>query len=104
MTESERLALTLALASGLPYVGLRGANPDPHLLLYLPAALARSDDIVPVSLEENLLRVVCASPDADLEPIRSRFPRLALEVSLSGAEEIRNVRAVMAEAVSEERR
>jgi hypothetical protein len=98
VTEAERVALTMALDSGLPYVGLRGVNPDPNLLLYLPAGLARTADVVPLSLEENLLGLACASPDTDLEPIRSRFPRLALEVCLSGADEIRTARAAMSEA------
>jgi hypothetical protein len=100
VTESERIALALALDTGLPYVGLRDVTPDPNLLLYLPAALARTTEIVPLSLEENMLRLVCASPDADLGPIRSRFPRLALEVSLSGVDEIRAVRATMGEAAA----
>jgi hypothetical protein len=98
MNDSERTALTLSLESGLPYVGLRGVLPDPNLLLYLPAALARTADILPLSLEENMLRLACASPEADLEPIRSRFPRLALEVCLSGVEEIRALRAGLGEA------
>lgn len=100
MTESERIALTLALDSGLPYVGLSGATPDPGLLVYLPAALVRTADLVPLSLEDNMLRLACASPDVDLEEIRSRFPRMALEVSLSGVDEIRNVRAAMSEATA----
>jgi type II secretion system (T2SS) protein E len=100
MTESERIALTLALDSGLPYVGLRGVSPDPSLLVYLPAALVRTAEIVPLRLQDNMLQVACASPDIDLEEIRSRFPRLALEVSLSGAQEIQNVRAAMGEAAT----
>ncbi len=98
MTESERIALTLALDSGLPYTGLRDVTPDPSLLVYLPAALVRTADVVPLSLQDNLLQLACASPDVDLEEIRSRFPRLALEVSLSGVDEIRSVRAAMGEA------
>jgi hypothetical protein len=97
VTESERNALTLALESGLPYIGLSDVIPDPNLLLYLPAVLARTSEIVPLSLEENMLRLACTSPDADLEPIRSRFPRLALEVRLSGEDEIRAVRATMSQ-------
>lgn len=97
MTESERIALTLALDSGLPYVGLRDMTPDPSLLLYLPAALARTADVVPLGLMENMLRLACASPDADLEPVRARFPRLALEVCLSGVDEIRALRGAMAQ-------
>ncbi len=97
MNDSERTGLTAALESGLPYVGLRGLTPDPNLLLYLPAVLARTADIVPLSLEENMLRLACTSPEADLGPIRSRFPRLALELCLSGADEIRTLRATMSE-------
>ena len=100
MTESERDALTLSLQSGLPYVGLRDMTPDPNLLLYVPAAVARTTDVVPLSLDDNMLRLACASPDVDLEAIRSRFPRMALEVSLSGVDEIRNVRAAMGEAAT----
>jgi type II secretion system (T2SS) protein E len=100
MTESERTALALALDSGLPYVGLRDASPDPSLLVYLPAALARTADVVPLSLEDNMLELACASPDLDLDSIRSRFPRMALEVSLSGVDEIRNLRAAMSEAAT----
>lgn len=98
MTESERIALTLALDSGLPYVGLRDVAPDPSLLVYLPAALVRTADVLPLSLQDNMLQLACASPDVDLEEIRSRFPRMALEVSLSGVDEIRNARAAMGEA------
>jgi hypothetical protein len=97
VSESERIALILALDSGLPYVGLRDLHPDPNLLLYLPAGVARTSDVIPLSLEDNMLRLACASPDADLEPIRSRFPRLALEVCLSGVDEIRALRAEMSE-------
>ncbi|MFL5822937.1 MAG: hypothetical protein ACJ764_05790 [Solirubrobacteraceae bacterium] len=95
MTESERSALSQALESGLPYVGLRGMTPDPNLLLYVPAGVARTAEVVPLSLQENVLRLACASPQADLEPIRSRFPRLALDVCISGAEEIRQLRGAM---------
>lgn len=98
MTESERTALTLALERELPYEGLRGIKPDPNLRLYLPAAVARTTDIVPLALEENILRVACATPEADLEPISTRFPRLALEVCISPADEIRTVLARMGEA------
>lgn len=100
MTESERIGLILAQESGLPYVGLRDVHPDPSLMLYLPAALARTSDVVPLSLEENMLRLACASPDTDLEPIRSRFPRLALEVCLSGVDEIRALRTRLSEVSS----
>jgi hypothetical protein len=100
MTESERTALTMALDSGLPYTGLRDVAPDPSLLLYLPAALIRMADVVPLRLEDNMLRLACASPDVDLNTVRSRFPRLALEVSLAGVDEIRALRSALGEAAA----
>ena len=97
MTESERAALELALERDLPYQGLSGLRPDPNLLLYLPAALARSAEIVPLSLKDNVLQLACAQPDPDLDALRVRFPRLALELCVSSAADIRDVLAGMGE-------
>jgi hypothetical protein len=97
VTTSERVALTVALERGLPYVGLRDLEPDPNLLLYLPAATAGAGDVVPLSREENVLELACAHPEPDLSPIRSRFPRLRLEVCISTAEEVRTVLGAMSE-------
>jgi hypothetical protein len=88
---SERTALELALESDLPYQGLRDAKPDPNLLLYLPAALARAEEVVPLSLKDNVLELACARPDPDLDALRARFPRLALDLCVSSDEEIRHV-------------
>ena len=81
-------------------MGLRDLRLDPNLLLYVPAAVARTTEVAPLGLEENVLRLACAAPDADLEPIRARFPRLALDVCLSGSEEIRRVLTNMGEAAA----
>lgn len=97
MTKSERGALELALQSGLPYQGLRGSKPDPNLLLYLPAALARSGDVVPLSLNDSVLELACATPDPDLAALRTRFPRLAIELCVSPVSDIRDVLAGMRE-------
>lgn len=97
MTTSERRALTAALERGLPYVGLRDLDPDPNLLLYLPAAMAAAGDVVPLSREDNVLELACAHADTDLSPIRSRFPRLRLEISISPAEDVRTVLGAMSE-------
>ena len=97
MTRSEQSALELALESDLPYQGLRGAKPDPNLLLYLPAALARGSEVVPLSLRDNVLELACARPDPDLDALRARFPRLALELCVSPAEDVRDVLAGMRE-------
>ena len=73
MTRSERVALELALGSDLPYQGLRGSKPDANLLLYLPAAVSRSSEIVPLSLKDNVLQLACAQPDPDLDALRVRL-------------------------------
>lgn len=97
MTESERAALELALDSGRPYLGLRGVRPDPNLLLYLPAALARGGEVVPLSLHDNVLQLACVKPDPDLAPLRARLPRLKLDLCISPADDIRAVIACMGE-------
>jgi hypothetical protein len=97
VTASERAALTVAVERGLPYVGLRDLDPDPNLLLYLPSAMTRAGDVVPLSREENVLELACANADTDLSPIRSRFPRLRLEVSISPADDVRTVLGAMSE-------
>jgi hypothetical protein len=97
MTASERAALTAALEHGLPYVGLRDLDVDPNLLLYLPAALARTEEVVPLSREENVLELACARAETDLSPIRSRFPRLRLELCVSPADDVRTLLAAVRE-------
>lgn len=89
--ESEIDALSLAIQSSLPYVGLRDVSPDPNLMLYLPAAVARSAEMVPLSLNENRLQLACACPDGDTTAIRTRFPRLELDLCISPADEIRDL-------------
>ena len=97
MNASERAALEWALESDLPYQGLRDARPDPNLLLYLPAAVARGSEVVPLSLKDNVLELACARPDPDLDALRARFPRLALDLCISPDDEIRHVLTGMRE-------
>lgn len=99
MTTSERAALTTALEHGLPYTGLRDLQVDPNLLLYLPPALAHTGEVVPLSREENVLELACARAETDLSPIRSRFPRLRLELCISPADDIRTLLGAMTERV-----
>ncbi len=89
--ESEVNALSLAMQSGLPYVGLRDVAPDPNLMLYLPAAVAGTAEMVPLSLEGNRLQLACASPESDTTAIETRFPRLEIERLISPADEIREL-------------
>jgi hypothetical protein len=97
VTASERAALAVALEHGLPYVGLRDLEPDPTLLLYLPQAMAATGALVPLSREDNVLELACANPDTDLSPIRSRFPRLRLDVCIAAPDDVRTVLGAMSE-------
>lgn len=97
MTASERAALTVALERGLPYAGLRDLDPDPNLLLYLPPAMATAGHVVPLSREDNVLELACTNPDTDLSAIRSRFPRLRLEVCVSPPDDVRTLLGAMSE-------
>ena len=91
MRESELSALSLSMQSGVPYMGLRDLDPDPRLLLYVPAPIARAASVVPVSLRDNRLQLACAAPDPDLSAIGTRFPRLDLELCVVPADEIREL-------------
>jgi hypothetical protein len=86
--DSERNALVVSLQTGLPYAGLRSLEVDPSLMLYVPAALARREEVVPLSLKDNVLSLACAHPDTDVSPITERFPRLQIELCISPPEEI----------------
>jgi hypothetical protein len=97
VTAAERAALALALERGLPYAGLRDLDPDPNLLLYLPAEMATTGQVVPVSRQDNVLELACSDPDADLSPIRSSYPRLRLEVCVSAPDDVRTLLSAMSE-------
>ena len=96
--EAEINALSLAMQSGYPYVGLRDVAPDPNLMLYVPASVARAAEAVPLALDENRLRLACANLDGDLSAIQTRFPRLELDVCVSPADEIRDLLSRMSGA------
>jgi hypothetical protein len=95
MRQDEINALSVAMQSGLPYVGLRDLAPDPNLMLYVPASVARAAEVVPLALDENRLRLACANLDGDLTPIQARFPRLELDLVISPGDEIRDLLARM---------
>jgi hypothetical protein len=81
-------ALEVALKSNTPYTGLRDFTPDPKLFHYLPATLARSEQVVPVLLIGDSLKVACARPDPDLDVITHRFPALTVDIVIASAAEI----------------
>lgn len=88
LIDDERLALALALRSGLPYQGLRGFVPDNRLFLYFPLAVARAQRILPLVLIDDTLTLATAFVDADLAVLRERFPNLRLTIVISPRREI----------------
>jgi hypothetical protein len=83
-----REALESALRAGMDYTGLRDFTPDPKLFHYLPAALAAREQVVPVILVGDTLKVASATPDPDLTVVRTRFPYLHLAIVLAPISEI----------------
>jgi hypothetical protein len=83
-----REALASALGAGMDYTGLRDFVPDPKLFHYLPAALAAREQVVPVILVGDTLKVASAKPDPDLTLVRTRFPYLELAIVLAPITEI----------------
>jgi hypothetical protein len=88
LSPSVERAVAVALASGLPYVGLRDRIPDPRLFAYVSLALARSDRVLPIALEDDRLLVVCDHADPRLDAVIEAFPSLRIDVAIAAREEI----------------
>jgi MshEN domain len=87
-SEDRRRALELALETDTPYTGLRDFTPDYKLFHYLPATVARSEQVVPLLLIGDSLKVAAARPDPDLTVIQGRFPALTVDIVIAPAAEI----------------
>ncbi|HEY8705094.1 MAG TPA: hypothetical protein VIL98_10085 [Gaiellaceae bacterium] len=85
---SRDYALELAMRSNMPYLGLRGFLVDERLLLYITLSVAAAERVCPVVMVGDSLKVASAFRDPDLTSVRSRFPRLDLELVLSPRDEI----------------
>jgi hypothetical protein len=81
-------ALELALATNRPFTGLRDFTPDPKLFRYLPVAVAREQQVVPLLLVGDTLKIASAAADPDLQVLSSRFPALAVDIVIAPAAEI----------------
>jgi hypothetical protein len=79
LVDDRRLALALALRSGLRYEGLRDFVPDERLFLYLPLPIATAERLLPIALTDDTLVVATAFVDADLSYLQRMFPNLQLE-------------------------
>jgi cellulose synthase/poly-beta-1,6-N-acetylglucosamine synthase-like glycosyltransferase len=86
MSDSDLLAL--ALRHSLRYRSLRGIEPDPRLLLYVPRELCERATVAPIAVDGNVLTVASATPDPDLSLLTARFPALEIELVLAPAARI----------------
>jgi type IV pilus assembly protein PilB len=60
-TEAD-IAQTLAAQFGIPYINLRGMIIEPQVLSLIPEPVARRHKVIPVSQDENGLRVAMVDP------------------------------------------
>jgi hypothetical protein len=81
-------ALEVALSSNRPFTGLRDFTPDPKLFRYLPATHARAQQLVPMLLVGDTLKVASARPDPDISVLTDRFPALTVDIVIASAAEI----------------
>ena len=88
LLSSREFALELAARSGLPYLGLRGFLVDERLLLYVPQLVALAERVCPIVMVGDSLKLASAYLEPDLDSVRSRFPRLDLELVISPRDEI----------------
>jgi hypothetical protein len=79
LVDDRRLALALALRSGLRFEGLRDFTPDERLFLYLPLSIAMAERLLPLALSGDTLVVATAFVDADLSYLSRNFPNLEVE-------------------------
>ncbi len=80
----EQLDEAVSKQSGIPLLDLRRVRPTPEALALVPESLARSLDVIPVSLEDGTLTVAVADP---------QDPRLPDALT---AVEVPNVRVLLA--------
>lgn len=81
-------ALEVALESNKPFTGLRDFTPDAKLFHYIPATLARTEQIVPLLLIGDSLKIACARAEPALDVVTDRFPALTVDIVIAPAAEI----------------
>jgi type II secretion system (T2SS) protein E len=81
-------ALELAAVTGIPFVGLRGFEPDEHLFLYVPVHVATRTRVCPLVLVGNSLKLASVFVDPDLSYLDEHFPNLHVELTIAPRSEI----------------
>jgi type II secretion system (T2SS) protein E len=80
--------LALAFRTGLPFVGLRDHAHDPDLDRLIPPDAARTARAIPLTADDDRIRLAVADPDTDLSPLDRYLAGRQVDLALAPREEI----------------
>ena len=87
MTQTED-ALATAFRTGLPFVGLRDHAHDPDLDRLIPPDAARAARAIPLTADDDRIRLAVADPDTDLSTLDRYLAGRHVDLALAPREEI----------------
>jgi hypothetical protein len=81
-------ALATAFRTGLPFVGLRDHAHDPDLDRLIPPDAARTARAIPLTADDDRIRLAVADPDTDLSTLDKYLAGRQIDLALAPREEI----------------
>jgi hypothetical protein len=81
-------ALATAFRTGLPFVGLRDHAHDPDLDRLIPRDAARAARAIPLTADDDRIRLAVADPDTDLSTLDRYLAGRQVDLALAPREEI----------------
>jgi MshEN domain len=81
-------ALAIAFRTGLPFVGLRDHFHDPDLDRLIPPDAARAARAIPLTADDDRIRLAVADPDTDLSTLDKYLAGRQVDLALAPREEI----------------
>jgi hypothetical protein len=81
-------ALAIAFRTGLPFVGLRDHAHDPDLDRLVPPDAARTARAIPLTADDDRIRLAVADPDTDLSTLDRYLAGRQVDLALAPREEI----------------
>jgi hypothetical protein len=81
-------ALATAFRTGLPFVGLRDHAHDPDLDRLIPPDAARAARAIPLTADDDRIRLAVADPDTDLSTLDKYLSGRQVDLALAPREEI----------------
>jgi hypothetical protein len=81
-------ALETAFRTGLPFVGLRDHAHDPDLDRLIPPDAARTARAIPLTADDDRIRLAVADPDTDLSTLDKYLAGRQVDLALAPREEI----------------